>query len=80
MNTVVVLITKNICRVHEPTQRLVDLTTPEGRQSGIRGNSAVVCDNLFTVSKTKILHRVGTLPPLLVQKVDGCLKTALNLP
>lgn len=30
-NTIVALITKNVSRVHEPTQLLIDVSTPEGR-------------------------------------------------
>ena len=39
-NTIVALITKNVSRVQEPTQFLIDLATPDGRQSGLNQNSA----------------------------------------
>jgi mRNA interferase MazF len=44
-NTIVALITKNVSRVHEPTQLLIDVSTPEGQQSGLNQTSAVTCGN-----------------------------------
>ena len=51
-NTIVALITENVTRVHEPTQLLIDVSTPEGRQSGLNQTSAVTCGNVFTVAQT----------------------------
>ncbi len=45
-NTIVALITKNMSRVHEPTQLLIDVSTPEGRQSGLNQTSAVTWKSL----------------------------------
>src|SRR5271166_4811897 len=71
-NTIVALITRNVSRVGEPTQLLIDLTTSEGRQSGLNQTSAVNCTNLFTVSRTKVRHIIGSLPPSLMAKIDDC--------
>jgi mRNA interferase MazF len=38
-NTIVALITKNVSRVHEPTQLRIDVSTPEGQQSGLNQHS-----------------------------------------
>ena len=35
-NTIVLQITGNIQRAHEPTQVLIDVKTPEGQQTGLR--------------------------------------------
>jgi mRNA-degrading endonuclease toxin of MazEF toxin-antitoxin module len=80
INTIVALITRNVSRAAEPSQLLIDVTTPEGRSSGLNQISAVVCTNLFTISQTKIRRAIGTLPPTLMAKVDDCLKVALDLP
>jgi mRNA interferase MazF len=80
MNTIVALITKNVSRVHEPTQFLVDVATPEGRQSGLNQSSAVACGNLFTVAQTKVRRVIGTLPASAMAQIDACLKAALALP
>jgi mRNA interferase MazF len=79
-NTVVVSITRNISRVREATQLLVDITTPPGRQSGLLANSAVTCENLFTVDQKFIQRTVGSLPPITMRQVDDRLKAALGIP
>lgn len=79
-NTIVVLITKNISRSQEPTQFLIDRSTPEGRQSGLNQTSAVACTNLITVSQTKVRRVVGSLPDPVMMRIGGCLKAALDLP
>ncbi len=79
-NTIVALITKNVSRVQEPTQFLIDLATPDGRQSGLNQNSAVTCSNLFTVARTKVRRVIGSLPASAMARIDDCLITALGLP
>jgi mRNA interferase MazF len=79
-NTIVVLITKNLSRVHEPTQLLIDVATPDGQQSGLNQDSAVTCGNLFTVVQTKIRRVIGSLPASAMAQIDACLKAALELP
>jgi mRNA interferase MazF len=80
VNTIVALIASNVSHVGEPTQLLIDLTTSDGRQSGLNQTSAVVCTNLFTVSQAKVRRIIGSLPPALVAKLDDCLRSALGLP
>jgi mRNA interferase MazF len=79
-NTIVVLITRNVGRAGEPSQMLIDLMTPEGRQSGLNQTSALVCTNLFTVAQARARRIIGSLPPSLMAKVDDCLRVALGLP
>jgi mRNA interferase MazF len=79
-NTIIAAITRNISRVNEPAQLLIDVMTPAGRPSGLNQTSAVVCTNLFTVSQTKVRRIIGSLPPSLMAKVDDCLRAALGLP
>ncbi|MGA8352295.1 MAG: type II toxin-antitoxin system PemK/MazF family toxin [Isosphaeraceae bacterium] len=79
-NTIVALITKNVSRVHEPTQLLIDVSTPEGRQSGLNQASAVTCGNLFTVAQTKVRRVIGSLSPSTMAQIDACLRASLDLP
>ncbi len=80
-NTVVALITKNLQRVRtDPTQLLIDIASPEGKQSGLHVNSAITCGNLYTVHERHLIKTVGSLPTALLRQVDACLKVALNLP
>ena len=78
-NTIVVQITSVTRRALEPTQLLVEVSTPEGQLSGLRQDSVVNCVNIVTLEKTKILRRLGALPDSLLQQVNACLMAALEL-
>ena len=79
-NTIVAMITKNVSRVGiDPTQILIDITTPEGAQSGLILTSAVTCGNLFTVHEDLVCRKIGDLSGALMQQVNDCLKVALQL-
>jgi mRNA-degrading endonuclease toxin of MazEF toxin-antitoxin module len=80
MSTVVAGITSNLTRVAtEPTQFLVDPATPEGASSGLPAASAVKCENLYTVSQTRIKRTLGHLSDQLKGKLADCLKAALEI-
>ena len=78
-NTIVVQITSVTRRALEPTQMLIELSTPEGQQPGLRQDSVANCVNVMTLEKGKILRRLGTLPNVLLQEVNACLIVALGL-
>jgi len=78
-NTIVAQITSQTQRSLEATQLLIKLATDEGQESGLRQNSVINCINLLTISKDKILRKLGHLPNSTLQKVNNCLKTALEL-
>lgn len=79
-NTITVQITSVTRRALEPTQLLIDIATPEGKQAGLRQDSVVNCVNLYTLAKTDILRKLGALSPQLLQQINACLRAALNLP
>src|SRR5437870_1589241 len=62
-NTIVVQITSNIRRAHEPTHLLVEVATTEGRQSGLLSDSVISCVNLATIHEGRIVRTIGSLPP-----------------
>jgi mRNA interferase MazF len=78
-NTILVFITTNLSRSSEPTQVLVDVTTSEGRPSGLKQTSVVSCENILTVVQSDILRTIGHLPDKLMQRVDAALKESLAL-
>jgi mRNA-degrading endonuclease toxin of MazEF toxin-antitoxin module len=81
LSTVVVGVTSNLKRVAtEPTQFLIDPATPEGQAAGLAQPSAVKCENLFTVAQADIRRTVGHLSDVLKQRLNDCLKAALELP
>jgi len=80
-NTIVAMITGNTRLVGiEPTQFLIDPATPEGASSGLAYPSAVKCENLITIAQADILQTFGHLSDALKQKLNECLKAALELP
>jgi mRNA interferase MazF len=79
--TIVALITKNTRHVgSDTTQLLVDLKTPDGKASGLKVDSAVKCGKLFTVDEALVRKKIGILSVTLMQKINDCLKAALQLP
>jgi mRNA interferase MazF len=79
--TIVALITKNLKHVGtDPTQLLIDLSTVEGRASGLNVSSAVKCGKLLTIHENLIRRKLGVLSAALMQQVNDCLKSALELP
>jgi mRNA interferase MazF len=79
-NTIVAAVTRNVSRVHKPTQLLIDIASPVGKQSGLLATLAVTCENLFTVHQRFVLRTIGALPPPAMQQVNDCLRAALALP
>jgi mRNA interferase MazF len=80
-DTIVAIITKTTHRAtREPTQLLIDITTPEGQQSGLLHTSAIKCEHLDTVSIADISRVIGSLAPATMKQIDGCLKAALAIP
>ncbi|MGO9467820.1 MAG: type II toxin-antitoxin system PemK/MazF family toxin [Isosphaeraceae bacterium] len=79
-STIIAMITSHTARVYEDTQLLIDITTPEGQRTGLRQDSAVICNNLFTIEKRLVLQRIGALSANLMSQIDVCLKATLKLP
>ncbi len=63
----------------EPTQFLVDITTSEGKQSGLLHTSAVKCEHLITLHQQFVGRAIGHLPSPVMERIDVCLKESLGL-
>jgi mRNA interferase MazF len=80
-DTILAIITKTTHRaLSEPTQLLIDITSHEGKLSGLIHTSAVKCEHLATIDQTLIMRVIGTLPSSLMAHIDVCLKASLQLP
>jgi mRNA interferase MazF len=80
-NTLLAMVTGNTRLAGvEPTQFLIDPATPEGASAGLAYPSAVKCENLATVPQTDIIDTLGHLSDVLKQRLNDCLKAALELP
>src|SRR5438105_2047068 len=64
----------------EPTQLLVEAASPIGQQAGLIIDSAISCENLYTIQQDTIVRKIGTLSDDLMKKVDACLKASLEIP
>jgi mRNA-degrading endonuclease toxin of MazEF toxin-antitoxin module len=63
----------------EPTQLLIEAVSPAGQQAGPLIDSALSCENLYTVRQDAIVRKIGTLPGSLMHQVAACLKASLDL-
>jgi len=80
-NVILALITSNTARAStEPTQLLIEIATPDGKQAGLLHDSAIKCEHLMTMHERLIDRVIGPLPPGMMQQVDQCLRSALDLP
>jgi mRNA interferase MazF len=80
-DTILALVTSSARRrVGSATQLEIDISSPDGKLTGLIINSIVQCENLVTVDRRFILSIRGRLSATLMQKVDACLKAALQVP
>jgi mRNA interferase MazF len=78
--TIIVAITSNLSRVHEPTQLLIESSTPDGIASGLLHDSAVRCERLHSIPQADVRRVIGRMSAALMRQVNACLKAALELP
>jgi len=79
-HAIVAEITTNLAAAGDPTSLLIDISTAEGKASGLDQNSVVTCLFLATLYQERIDPVIGKLSPAMMQKIDDCLKTAMALP
>lgn len=78
-SAVVAMITSNVTRAQrEPTQVFIDMTTSDGKRTGLAQTSAVKCENLYSKLQSH-MRKIGVMPPALMQQVDAALKVSLAL-
>lgn len=77
--TIIAMITGNLQRATHETHLLIDPNTPDGMASGLHGPSLISCINLFTIDQRDVLKEIGQLPKSILDRVDDCLRAALDL-
>jgi mRNA-degrading endonuclease toxin of MazEF toxin-antitoxin module len=81
VNTVVIAeVTKNLAMKDDPACLFIDVSTPEGKATGLRQNSVVSSLVLVTVYNDTVAQVLGRLSPTLLQQLDDCLKRGISLP
>ena len=79
-DTILALITSSRHRrVGAATQLVIDITTAEGQQTGLRLNSVIQCENLLTYDQGLILRVLGHLSATAMEQINACLKAALGI-
>jgi len=79
-DVILAMITRTTSRsTKEPTQLLIDVTTPSGQATGLLHTSAVKCEHLITLHRSFIQRVIGQLPDSLVPQINDCLKASLDL-
>ena len=80
-DTILALITSSRRRrIGAATQFVIDISTAEGQQTGLRLNSIVQGENLLTYDRALILRVLGRLMTSAMQQIDACLKASLGIP
>lgn len=80
-DTIFAIITTTTHRaLNEPTQLLLDVATPDDRQSVLLHTSAVKCEHLATIEQWLILRVISSVPASTMTRVNACLKASLALP
>jgi mRNA interferase MazF len=78
-NTIVAQITSSLTQAKESTQLLIEVSTDEGKQSGLLRDSVVSCNNLATIHERRIQDLIGSLSAVTMARIDDCLKATLGL-
>jgi mRNA interferase MazF len=78
-DTILAIITGSMHRA-STTQLFVDIATADGALTGLKLSSMVQCENLVTLDCKFIIRKIGKFSPALMQQINACLKSALELP
>ena len=76
---VVAEVTKNLTMAGDRACLLIDVSTPEGKATGLIRDSLVSCLLLATVDADTVAKVLGFLSPTMKQNLNDCLKVALGL-
>lgn len=79
-NVLLATITTNLSRKGDAAHLFIDVTTVEGRQSGLNRDSLISCLNLAVLPQSDLGPKIGELSPSAVQQINECLKAALGIP
>jgi mRNA interferase MazF len=77
---IVAQVTKNLTMASDPACLFIDVTTPEGKATGLVRDCVVSCLVLVTVYTDTVAQALGSLSPPMQQRLNGCLRVALGLP
>jgi mRNA-degrading endonuclease toxin of MazEF toxin-antitoxin module len=77
---IVAEVTKNLTMAGDRACLFVDVSTIEGKATGLVRDSVVSCLILVTIYTDSVANVIGELSSMMKSKLDDCLKAALELP
>jgi mRNA-degrading endonuclease toxin of MazEF toxin-antitoxin module len=81
MRTVAVAeVTKNLTMASDAACLFIDVSTPEGRATGLKRNSVVSCLLLATIDRDRVDQVLGTLSAVMANSLGDRLKAAFGMP
>jgi mRNA interferase MazF len=78
-NVLLASITSNLSRRNDPAHYFIDVSTPDGKSTGLNQGSFVSCLNIAVVPAAIIGPKIGELPATAMQSIDKCLKAAMGI-
>ena len=79
LDVIIAGITSRIREPLPPTHYVIGRAHPDWNASGLRLDSAVRCDRLFTVHRASIHRTIGQLSSATMQLIDECLKRVFRI-
>jgi mRNA interferase MazF len=79
VNTVVAQITSTLVRSNDAAHLLLDVSTVDGKLTGLLRDSIVSCNNLNTIDQRRVQQKIGSRSETLMRQIDTCLKAALGI-
>ena len=79
-HVVVAEVTSNPRWVGDPACLVIDISTPEGRATGLHKNGVISGLHLVTMSEDRLGASIGRLSLTLLRQFNDCLRAALELP
>ena len=79
-NSIIARITSRIRYARsEPTQVLIPAASPAGQQAGLLNDSAISCENIYTVRQDAIVRKIGAMPAAVMADVNDAIKASLDV-
>ena len=79
-SSIVAIITSTNTRAAmEPSQLYIEISSPDGRATGLLHNSTVKCEHLDTIDQRDIHRVIGNFSDALMSRVETCVAVALEL-
>ena len=80
LDVVIAGITSRVRQPLPPTHYVIDRQHPDWQRSGLRLDSVVRCDRLFTVHHADIRRKIGQVSQQTMHEVEGRLKRVFGMP